>query len=225
MDSVMSSYELFIGALTGRYLQAVAPGTTITPRAVQDVLVDASKLRESFMMIADKQLRATADEAIKAAPAREAEIHSLVTHTLLALGRIARSDIATVNKDMRAGRHSLASIMRPVHGAMGMLVQNAVAAPDYRTLDSAGRRWESKKLAAFLIRDFAYQVSVEVGIGEAIARGDDLAQVAYNDPSHAGHGAVFSISGKAKDVASFDSIRAKYFHPNASAKVVPYVAP
>lgn len=219
---IIAGYELFIAALTGRYLQAVAPGTTVTPRSISAVVMSATEMKSVFMGSVGLRMREAVQRAERVAPSRVDKIEMLMHSAVVEINRIALSNIATVDLDMRAGRKSLAVMMGGAHGAMGELVQRSVAAPNYNTVDRAGRRWDSKKLLQFVVRDFFYQLGIETELGRMVSEGKDLAQIVYDDPTHAGHGIAFSISGTAESFPSFDSIRSFYFHPNASAKVVPY---
>lgn len=84
---------------------------------------------------------------------------------------------------------------------------------EFTARDGAGRIWKSADgLVAFLARDFAYQLDVDLTARRMRAAGEEKAQIVYPDPTHAGFGEVI-------DLVNLPLIRGRFFHPNSSARL------
>ena len=85
-----------------------------------------------------------------------------------------------------------------------------------KSVDAAGRLWDSSKLVALLGRDFAYQSFIDTQ-ARALGLHSDVAQVTYDDPNHPYCGLRVSLSGADKALPSLADVRKSVFHPNATA--------
>lgn len=123
---------------------------------------------------------------------------------------------------MAKGGKPFDSLLTHMNGAMAALLKERGAERTLSVLDSAGRTWRSSTLAKFLARDFAYQTFLDIQAVKLAEQGD-LVEVSYTDPTHANQGLVLSLSG-AEGYPSLASVRAKIFHPNATAQLIHHVS-
>jgi hypothetical protein len=96
--------------------------------------------------------------------------------------------------------------------ALAKLAKRADEKFDPTARDSAGRNWQADKLVKFLARDFGYQSLIDARAAAIQGTGATHAEVAYLDSTHENHGLVVMLPLS-------DEVRAKIFHPNASAQL------
>lgn len=209
-------YEVFLMALTGRYLSLSAAGVQVSPQSIQAVQKAGIALQGMFLAHAKALVQQFAQEYPSASAATR------VSAFERELTRMSDINIASLTDRMRGAAINPAAVGE-VHGAMGMLLQQKMAEPEYRVPTKSGRSFDAKALMGSAARDFGYRMWIDHTL-ESIAQHGDLAQVHYYDPAHAGNGMVFSISGETKGVPSFASIEDEVFHYNAQAMIVPHVS-
>lgn len=217
---IVQEYDLFLFSLTGKYLSLVAPGVEITPRAIADLRSGAQKLAETFYGLAEREI----DNYLHNLPVEgnEALQSDLVVRKreLLARIRIATSEnVKQVTQRAMVGKQDYTRLLSNAHGAIGMLAQARASSIDFQIRDTSGRRWQAKTLMRIMARDFAYQSWLDVMFAEILNEGD-LADVRYDDASR---DFTLSITGATPGYPKLAEIRAKVFHPNATATVEAHV--
>lgn len=212
---VAAQYELFLFALRGHYLTAMAPGSTVTPKLVSDMQEAAFRSAHSFLGAAETELR-----GYIAPHADGAAVNALTVRARETLGHLrglVNQNIGEAVKRMRVGGQDITTLLKDASGGMGLLLQKSLQKQAFTVRDTSGRTWEGPKLAKVIVRDFAVQSDLD-----AAAAGADLLRVTHPDPEHQYAGLVFSVSG-ADGYPSLESIRPLVFHPNTKAKAVPHV--
>jgi hypothetical protein len=216
-DNLKREYQLFLFALTGRYLSLTSTGVSVSPYLVRQLTTAGAGLQALFLEHANTQVREFT-QAYKMADSQ-----ARVTAFLRELERISQSNIKTLTDRIKIGSDSELKLLGDAHGAMGLLVQRQAAEPQFKVTTKSGRTYEAIGLLATEARDFAYRVWLDAQLA-SIALTSDLAQVQYADPNHADNGLVFSISGDTPGYPSFASLEDTVFHYNAQAMVVPHVS-
>lgn len=209
-------YEVFLFALTGRYLSLSAAGVQVSPQSITAVQKAGITLQGMFLEHANALVRQFAQDY----PSASAQAR--VTAFERELTRMSDINIKSLTDRMRGAAINPTAVGE-VHGAMGLLLQQKMAEPEYRIPTKSGRSFDAKALLWTEARDFGYRIWLDNKL-EWIAQGGDLAQVQYPDPNHADNGMVFSISGKTQGVPSYAEIKDKVFHYNAQAMIVPHVS-
>ncbi|WKZ86339.1 hypothetical protein N5B55_05135 [Ralstonia pickettii] len=213
---VAGQYELFLFALRGLYLNAMAPGATVTPKLVADVQGAAQRAAESFLGTAGTELQAHI-----AAYGQGDAVHALTVRKREALAQLrglVNQNVSQALRDMRLGGQDMSSMLKDAGGGMGLLLQKRLTTKTWTVRDTSGRQWEAAKLARVVVRDFAVQADLD-----AAAHAADLLRITHPDPEHKFAGMVVSVSG-AEGYPSLESVRAQAFHPNTKAKAEPYVS-
>ena len=207
-------YWLLLAALGGRYAEAIAPGQTVTPAALHSLKADAERMTEAFL----EGLTARVTEwSTRLAPEAHAGAFEAFPTFIATVRGFLRENVATVVKSLRESRSDLGKIMKGAHGAIGKLLQRRITAPTFVLLDTAGRRWDALKLFKFTLRDYLYQTTIQATVDSLIAEGETHAESYY--PAAPGRpGETFAL-------ADFSKIRARVFHPNATAQVRKHVYP
>lgn len=209
-------YEVFLFALTGRYLSLSAAGVQVSPHSIETVRKAGIALQGMFLTHANALTRQFAQDY----PSARAEERLIAFERELT--RISDTNIKSLTDRMR-GAAINPTMVGEVHGAMGLLLQSKMAEPDYRVSTKSGRSYDAKALLTTEARDLAYRMWIDHQLAW-IAEGGDLAQVQYPDPNHADNGMVFSISGQTQGYPSFAQIEDDVFHYNAQAMIVPHVS-
>lgn len=220
-NRLTSEYDLFLYSLMGRYLSLMAPGVEITPRAVADLRVDAQRLAETFYGLAETEFDNYLSQFF--ADASEALQTDLVIRKkeTLALIRIATSEnIKQLVQQAMVGKRDFTRLLANAHGAVGLLAQKRAATIGFQIHDKAGRKWHAKVLMRVIVRDFAYQSWLDFMFAGILATEGDLADVTYDDPAR---NFTLSITGTTPGYPKLAEIRARIFHPNATAMVEPHV--
>lgn len=211
--SLTAEYELFLFALAGRYQQIRAPGVAVTPMVVKQLQADAYRLGKTFVDAAN--LRVTdylqafmngGSEELTAALAQR----RMVARALIR-GMVAEN-IHQITQLVKMGG-MFVDMLKTMEGGLGLLVQRQAGVIEFKNTDTAGRKWEAKKLMWVIVRDVGYQSWLDYQADANLMVGNDLMEV---------DGTVFSLSG-AEGYPSFNDIRGKVFHPNSKKTMVPHV--
>lgn len=209
-------YDVFLFALAGRYLSAMAPGAEVTPKMVNDLKADVADLRDTYLSSASKSITAYVAE-LENGDSTEQSV------TLMnELAMVTSQNISTLIGRMKGVHQDALKSVKNAHGGIGLLLQKKLATPEFSVETSSGRKYKAADYVRGMTRDFAYRLWLSARM-EQISWTTDLATVSYDDPSHANYGLVFSISGDSTEYPSFASLERSIFHFNASAKVEMYV--
>lgn len=217
-DKLKREYELFLFALSGRYLLLTSAGVEMTPLALRQLERSGALLQSTFLESAALRVAQFVAE-YPSASAQERQ-----SAFLREIERMTQVNIDSLIERMRGAAVNPTSVAAEMHGAMGLLLQRRMAQPEYRVPTKSGRSFEALGLMYAQARDFGYRIYL-AGTLERIGQTDDLAQVQYADPNHADNGLTFSISGATAGYPSFASLEDTIFHYNAQAMVVPHVSP
>lgn len=210
-----AEYDLFLFALSGRYQQMRSPGVEVTPRAISELNFDAHTLGETFYQLAEREideylrplLLDASDELASGLVVRKKELLTLIRAVLF-------ENVQTVMKLSRTGMQGASALLKNAHGAIGMLVQRQAGRIDFRVTDTAGRKWDARKLFAVIVRDFAYQAWIDHEVQRLMLAGVDLIQTP--------NGRVLSLFGT-RGHENFADARDNVFHINSKQIMVPYV--
>lgn len=209
-------YEVFLFALAGRYLLAIAPGAQVSPRMINDFKSEAAALRETFLQSA-MQTVTTYLNQIDA---------GRVTDLSVAFGNELNHATMQNIQQMVAAMKGVSQVatksVKDAHGGMGLLLQKKLESPAFVLKTPAGRRFNATDLVGSMAREFAYRQWLHTTI-EQIADSGDLAEAYYDNPDHAYNGAIFSISGESDKHQSWAWAERVIFHYNATAKVRAHV--
>lgn len=209
-----TDYRLLLLAMTGRYLQAISPGQIVTPASLNALRDEATTMADNFEVGMLNRVVAWERGLTPSALGSPSEPFAAFVATV---SRILRKNVSTVVRAMRDSRSDLGKMLHGAHGAIGKLLQKRIQSPAFKVPDSAGREWDAAKLFKFIVRDYLYQATIAATVRQLIADGETVAETYYpNDPERPG--TVFAL-------ADFDSIRARVFHPNATAQVRKHVYP
>ena len=213
-----SEYELFLFALSGRYLSVMTPGVSVSPMLINQFEQSSGELRDTFLKTANRTvadyLGVTDLDTVKALSLGFAD----------ELARATRQNIDSLVNRMKGAKNSELDAVGEVHGAMGLLLQRKLATPEFNVVSESGRTFKAVPFVKSQARQFAYQSWLQIQMMGFSWEGD-LAQVIYDDEGHKNNGLVFSMSGATKGYPSFDDIAETIFHYNAKAKIGPYVSP
>lgn len=213
-----SEYELFLFALSGRYLSQVAPGAEVSPMHIDAFERTALELRQTFLKTANRSIfeyvRAVSVDAVKA----------LADGFEVELEQVTRQNIDSLVTRLKGAKTQALDAVGEVHGAMGLLLQQKLATPEFTVKAVSGRTFQAAAFVKSQARQFAYQTWLQQQM-VAFSWEGDLAQVIYDDPGHENNGLIFSMSGATPGYPSFDEIADTVFHYNATAKIGPYVSP
>ena len=207
-----AEYKLFLFALAGRYQSIKGPGVELTPRALIDLEVDAYGFGRTFMASVRGALDAATD--ILTSDLSDEAQSNIVTRKKELEARLRGIVVENVRQTLRMAKTGIGGVvdmLKSVDGASGLLVQRLAGNPTFTARDSAGRKWEAKRLVHFLVRDFAYQGTLDRQVAELESAGHDIVQTTY--------GQTLSLRGT-DGYESFDHVRATYFHPNSSNLLV-----
>lgn len=216
-DEIKREYELFLFALTGRYLSLTSAGMEVSPMLIRSMQVTGAALQGMFLEHATTKVREFAQSY---ASARSDE---RVSAFLREIERISEINIKSLTDRMRGAALNPQAVAGDPHGAMGLLLQRNMAHPEFRVPTQSGRSYEAIKLMVAEARDLGYRLYLDNKL-EWIAIQSDLAQVMYPDPNDEREGMVFSISGNTAGYPSFAELEQEIFHYNARATVVPHVS-
>lgn len=208
-DTLKQEYNLFLFALAGRYLTLMAPGADVTPMMVRQMEEQGTALAKTFTSSAKALV---SDFARSHTSARS---DALYEQFVKMVDNITAQNINTLTQRMKGGAQNTLAGVKDAHGAIGLLLQQKLANPDFRVKTPKGRSFDAVAFFYAEARNFAYQSWVESTL-ETIAQTSDLAEVRYPNPEHAGNGTVFSISGKTPGYKSFAEVKL-LFHYNSTA--------
>jgi hypothetical protein len=210
-------YDLFVFALTGRYLTLVAPGIAVSPMSIYTLRASGSMLRKAYLQSAFRMIDGYAQEYASA------RSEQLALDWRRELERITEVNIESLVLRLKGAARSELSLLDNVHGAMGTLLQQRLSSPELVVPTASGREYKAGPLVGAEARDFAYRAWLDSEL-ERIAVTSDLAEVIYPSADHEGHGRVFSISGATIGYPSFALLEEDVFHFNANAMVKPHVS-
>lgn len=211
---LVRDYDTFAAALMGRYLAVQAAAGTPAPAHAIDQFASLARGHVTqFIVGADNRINGWV-AALGAGADHEARSDAL-KQSLRVIAIKNSRDLAT---RLRGGDLGAKALFNRPMGALGGLLQQQLAKPNLKSLDDAGRVWDSSKLVGMIGRDFAYQTLIDTQAYH-LALAADAAQVFYEDPEHPYHGLRVSLSGADPELPSFASIRKQVFHPNASAQL------
>lgn len=202
-------YELFLFALSGRYLSLITPGADVSPMMVRQMETEGEKLRATFLQSATQRV----DDYARTYTVASAQARA--DHFVSDLKRITTENIKTITQRMKAGSATTLSGIKHAHGAIGLLLQQKLSNPDFRVKTPKGRSFDAVSYVFAEGRNFAYLTWIDATL-EKIAVTSDLAEVRYPNPEHAAYGTVFSISGKTPGYKSFEEVKL-LFHYNSTA--------
>lgn len=215
---IRAEYDLFLFALTGRYLSVTAPGVQVSPMLVDQFERSAFGLRNTFLKSAK---RTTADyldtQGMAASGDRVTRFHA-------ELDRVTLENVASLSHRMKGFKINALDAVENAHGAMGLLLQRKLSTPEFNVTSASGRSFKAASFVKTQARDFAYRVWLDARMLALLPNGD-LATVVYDDEHHAAHGVVFSITGDTKGYPSFEELEEPVFHFNAHARIAPHVSP
>lgn len=211
-----AEYELFLFALSGRYLAQMAPGGAVSPVHIGDFERNAHALRSTFLKTANRSV-----SEYVAGPPVDA-VDKLAKDFESQLEQITRQNVDSLVQRMKGARGNTLDAVGQVHGAMGLLLQQKLATPEFNVTAASGRTFKAAPFVKSQARQFAYQSWLQAQVSALSVTGD-LAQVLYDEPAHENHGLTFSISGATPGYPSFESLAQSVFHYNANAKVAPHV--
>lgn len=211
-----SEYELFLFALTGRYLSLMAPGAGVSPMQINDLERAALALRETFMQSAIRAIKLFVGSS---------DLDTLKTLSQdfeTQLSAITKENVDSLVNRMKGAKVNALDAVGDVHGAMGLLLQQKLATPEFTATSTSGRIFQAAPFVKAQARQFAYQSWLQLMM-VALSWEGDLAQVVYNDPGHENNGLVFSMSGATPGYPSFEDIAQTVFHYNATAQIAAHV--
>ncbi len=217
-DRLKSEYDLFLFALSGRYLSLMAPGAGVSPMLINGLEQGAWALRKTFLALANQSITDYVGSTALA------PVSELAQGFQGELERATRQNVAMLAARMKGVQMGELDAVRNAHGAMGLLLQRKLATPEFVVTSLLGRTFSAAPYIRTQARQFAYQSELYRQMAD-LALTSDLAQVAYDDPNREGNGRVFSISGATPGYPSFDYLAASVFHYNATARIEPHVSP
>jgi len=209
-------YEVFLFALAGRYLLAIAPGAEVSPMMINDFKTQAVTLRETFLHSAMQSITSYLT-AINSGRVTELSVAfgNELNHATL-------QNIQQLVASMKGVGQVATKSVKDAHGGLGLLIQKKLASPDFVLKTPAGRKFKAPDLIRLMAREFAYRQWLHQQI-EDIAKTGDLAQIYYDNPDHVHSGTVFSISGETEGHMTWAWAERVVFHYNSTAMVKPYV--
>jgi hypothetical protein len=217
-NQLKSEYELFLFALSGRYLALMAPGIAASPMSINQFEQSARELRATFLQTANRSIVGyVAGVAVDT-------VSELTRDFGEQLADASAQNIDSLATRMKGMKVNALDAVGDVHGAMGLLLQSKLATPEFNVVTASGRTFKAAPLVRSQARHFAYQTWLYQQMVSQSWEGD-LAQVVYDDPNHDNHGLVFSMSGATPGYPSFDDLIEGVFHYNANAKIAPHVSP
>lgn len=212
--SVDDAYGLFQAALSGIYFGISGSNTEVSPHLLRDYKNRARVAAGAFL----NQLTAIADQFDTLVGQNPQE--SRITDFVHAARLIVAENIKTVERKMIEPKISLVSMLRSAaHGGIGMLAQRRASSVDFKSVDSAGRTWNSSKLMHFYARDFAYQTLIDSQLFKLKREGSVVAKVVYADENHVYQNLVLSLNNVVDGHPTVAELRNVIFHPNASAEI------
>lgn len=215
-EQMKKEYEVFLFALSGRYLSAMAPGAEVSPKMVNDLKASAASLRDTYLRTASQTI------AVYVAQLDNGNGTEQSVTLTNELAMVTSQNISTLIARMKGAHQDALKSVKDAHGGIGLLLQKKLANPEFTVETASGRKYKAPDYVRGMTRDFAYRMWLNARM-EEISWTSDLAMVTYDDPSHSSYGKVFSISGDSTEYPSFASLERGVFHFNASAKVEVYV--
>jgi hypothetical protein len=213
-----AEYELFLFALSGRYLSLMAPGADVSPMSINQFEQSARELRATFLQSAN---RAIVEQVSNVSVD---EVTALAQGFGEEMARVSAENIGTLVTRMKGVKVNALDAVNNAHGAMGLLLQQKLATPEFNVTSASGRTFKAAPFVKAQARHFAYRTWLYQQMVGFSWEGD-LAQVIYDDPTHDNDGLVFSMSGATPGYPSFDDLIDTVFHYNAKAKIGPHVSP
>lgn len=210
-------YELFLFAISGRYLSYVLPRADASPQMVTQFEQGAASLRETFLNNANQAI----DEYARSQPS--ARLGELAFGFRSELTRITADNMQVLSGRLRGTVFGESMLMRGFAGPMGLLLQQKLSQPEFTVTTASGRTYQALPLVKSQAREFAYRSWLSAELAR-IAPYTDLVSVTYPDSAHEGNGRVFSISGRTPGFPSFADIEESVFHYNATAGVTHHVS-
>jgi hypothetical protein len=221
---VTALYALFLFALNGRYQQMRAPGLEVTPRALRELEEDARALAKTFHETAANEIEgALRPFVMDATGTLKTALEARTQQTLGLVRGMLAENVAQVMRTARTGIGGYLALLNTSHGGIGMAVQRMVGTIPFKVTDTSRRKWQPDKLMRVVARDALYQVMVEVAVDNLRDSGATTAAAVWRRDNGVVERRTFSL--QADEPASFESVRQKVFHPNATAMVQPDVPP
>lgn len=215
LDRACAEHNLFLTALTGAYLSDASAGVQASPKRVSDFARRALDLTGAYIQTMRDIAQRAVDEFDQAG---DPELHHQLANrarTLTAeLQRLATENAHQLMRQLRGQSVDFSGYA--ASGAVGLLVQQRMARPQFVNTDTAQRRWDAGRLVRLLVRDFLYQSQIDVQVAEA-ARLSDQAQVRHERAEHQHCGMRVSLTGKHPHLPFIGQVRDTVFHVNATS--------
>ena len=216
-------YEMLLKALSGQYMSIVAPGIEITPHAIKSFIIDSRRLGNTFFQIAESE----ADKYLENLYGDSAELPQTALDAkyefLNLLRRTVMENAIQLSKMLRVGSSDYKRVIKDASGSLGLLLQKKMSVIEFKTHDSAGRKWDARRMVAVSARDFAYQTWLTMRVEQLLGEGFKLGYIERDVPKDQDRGFAFSLGEKIGAYPAFDEIRGKIFHVNSTARVAGYV--
>jgi len=211
-------YKLFALALTGMFAQTVAAG--VSPHSITRLQSDGLQAVNSFMQMSSESIDhylITIDDGVVTRSMRDRQSAFLVTLRALTTKNLTNTVLRAKGSTTGFGQ----MLKETGAGLFEALMKKRMEQP-FTARDSAGRNWNAGALVRTQARDLAYQTLIDSQAAK-IGTTSDLASVSYSDNMHDFFGLRLSLTGATPGFQTLASVRAKVFHPNANAELVPYV--
>ena len=214
-NQLKQEYNLFLFALAGRYLSLVTPGAEVSPIMVRQMAEQGAALAHTFIASA----KALVSDFARSHTSAHSE--ALSAHFEKMLSNVTAQNINSLTQRMKGGAQNTLAGVKGAHGAIGLLLQQKLANPEFRVKTPKGRSFDAAAFFFAEARNYLYQSWIESTL-VTLAESGDLAEVRYPSPEHSGNGTVFSISGKTAGYKSFEEIKF-LFHYNSTAFITDHV--
>lgn len=208
-------YNLFLFALAGRYLTLTAPGAEVSPQMLRQMKEQGLELAKTFMQSAGMRIGDFTHSH------QSAGVEARSSAFVKVLANIAAQNIDMLTLRMKGGAKNALAGVKEAHGAIGLLLQQKLANPDFRVKTPKGRSFDAVAYLFAEARNFAYLSWIDTTL-ERIAQTSDLAEIRYPNPEHSANGTVFSISGSTPGYKSYEEVKL-LFHYNSTAFPHDYV--
>lgn len=163
---LVDAFEMYVAAVAGIKAMTQGAGLTGTNPSVKNTI---ERMRESFVVEARAtMLRYQIDHQVDDVEELGGRADTRMEKVMREVGDIAKQVATKANRELAIGGGNLADAMTGKTQALGELLQRRMARPKFEVKDTAGRSWEAKKLLRTVVRDFAYQTSIDADFAEAV---------------------------------------------------------